>query len=196
MVLFILRAPPFNTALYKKGILPTLEELLSPREDTDVFQIFCCHFVACTVGRVYYKKNARNTPIRKFVTLSDEAYTQAYIENCYERWLADVKDVTEDKAGRPTYPLAKWTSAPQAATKYKGWSKPGMDRYNEIQETLKAVRKTKAAKKMEEELVERINSKATKPTKESKRAPETNAVVGIIYLDNTDSNDDEEEENE
>ena len=115
-----------------------------PREDAKTFAIFCNAFLSCTVGKVTYKERVMEERISSFVTISDEAYTVVYLENCYNRWLAEANGSEED-----THPEKKWTSAPQSVTLYKGWDEDGIKRYNKLFKSITNKRKEEESKCLE-----------------------------------------------
>jgi hypothetical protein len=187
-------------------LLPTKEALLLPRDDPKVFEIFCEHLLSCTVGRVLYKDTVGYKRISGFVSVSCEAYTIAYIENCYDRWLAAAEDEVKDAESRKTYPKTMWTSEPQAATIYKGWAKPGIARYNQLQKTITELQKTKASKRLEKNLHERIQNgeRTQKAKKKNSEVVEEEPEVLEIYSteeensdqDGENDSDDEDDHNE
>ena len=67
----------------------------------------------------------------QFATVSDEAYTIAYIENSYDAWKAEAEDT--DKKGKANYPERVFTNNSSSSTKYGGWTNEGITRYNTYQ---------------------------------------------------------------
>jgi hypothetical protein len=130
------------TELHKKKELPGKEKLLDPRSDPAVFAVFCNSFLSCLVGKVAYKGHVSTDRIADFVSVSNEAYALVYLENSFECWEAEAE-------GSGELPSKKWTSDPQAATLYKGWSKDGILRYNEQSASVKGKRKESDSKKFE-----------------------------------------------
>jgi hypothetical protein len=139
--------PVFATALSKKNELPEKSALLVPRKDAETFAIFCNAFLSCTVGKVTYKERVMEERISSFVTISDEAYTLLYLENCYDRWLAEANG-----SEKQTHPEKKWTSAPQSATLYKGWDEAGIHRYNDLVSSITDQRKEEETKTFEDNI--------------------------------------------
>ena len=135
----------FSAALSKKKNLPEKSALMIPRNDAETFAIFCNAFLSCTVGKVTYKEKVMEERISSFVTISDEAYTLLYLENCYDRWLAEANGLQEE-----THPEKKWTSAPQSATLYKGRNEAGIHRYNDLVTSITDQRKEDETKTFED----------------------------------------------
>lgn len=141
-------------ALHRKGLLPTEDELLSPRDSLKSFLTFCSFFLPCTVGKVEYNQRAPCITISEFVTISDEAYTLIVIENSYKRWKAEAED--ENKENKQGWPLPLWTSDPQAATLFNGWKREGIDKYRNLMFELNTRRRTPDQEKLEVRLVKQL----------------------------------------
>ena len=181
-----------STGLFRQKLLPTAEELLKPRENHEVFKTFCDTFVSCTYGKKEFQKLCTDKTISKFVTVSDEAYTVAYLHNCYEGWMDQAN--APDKANRADWTKKKWTSEAHAASKYKGWNDEGLNFYNKIQLSITNERKTDESKHLEVEYREdswQTNESSKK--KGGKKKTETAAVkihVDFTKLDSDDENGD------
>jgi hypothetical protein len=177
-------------------MLPSKEALLVPRDAPDVFEIFCEHLLSCTVGRVIYKDTVGYKRISSFVSVSCEAYTIAYLENCYDKWFAAAEDEVKDAESRKTYPKTMWTSEPQAATIYKGWANPGIARYNQLQKTITELRKTKASKKLEKNLLEQIQSGARTQKAKKKNSEVVVEEPEVLDIYSTEEENSDQDEND
>lgn len=120
------------------------EKLLEPRADPVVFAIFCNSFISCLVGKICYRGAVASARIAEYVSVSNEAYALVYLENSYDRWEAEA-------VGAAELPNKKWTSNPQAATLYRGWSQAGILRYNEQSKSVREARKQSESKKIEKD---------------------------------------------
>jgi hypothetical protein len=92
------------------------------------------------IGKVLFKEKMTDELPSSYITLSSEAYTLVYLENCYDTWMAEAVDKA-DKKVRSSYPRPLWTKDPQTAKIYRGWSEEGYARYNKVQKTLKKQRR-------------------------------------------------------
>jgi len=180
-----------STELCKKKEMPDKEVLLNPRADPQVFAIFCGSFLSCLVGKIIYKEKVLLRLIAEFVTVSDEAYALVYLENSYDRWLAESN-------GEPKPPIKKWTSDHLSATLFQGWNQEGIARYNELYMSVKEKRKDRDTKKFE--LVFQGEVKDSQLQKGSKKKmPLDNEVVLEPLFDDSDvdekddSDDDDED---
>ena len=180
-----------STGLFRQELLPTAVELLWPRKSHAVFKIFCDTFVSCTYGKKEFQKLCTDKTISKFVTVSDEAYTVAYLHNCYEGWMDQAND--PDKVNRADWTKKKWTSEAHTASKYRGWNDEGLNFYNKLQLSITNERKTDESKHLEVEYREdswRTNESSKK--KRGKKKAETTAVK--IHVDFTKLGSDDENE--
>jgi hypothetical protein len=65
------------------------------------------------------------------VSISDEAYTLLLLENVYEKWL---KLKPQQPGEKQTIVKGRYTDPEKGASneKYKGWTVDGIERYNEL----------------------------------------------------------------
>ena len=170
--------------------MPDKEMLLKPRDDPQVYTIFCVSFLACLVGKIIFNQKVLTEPIANFVTISDEAYALVYLENSYDRWMAESKD-------EPTPPTKKWTSDNLAATIYKGWNKEGIVRYNELYKSVKEKRKEKGTKKFELDFQERMQASREKKGRKRKEPLENENILEPLFEDSdAEESDDDDERSE
>ena len=180
-----------STGLFRQELLPTAVELLWPRKSHAVFKIFCDTFVSCTYGKKEYQKLCTSKTLSKFITVSDEAYTVAYLQNCYEVWMDQANDPTGAK--KVEWRKKKWTSEAHTASKYKGWNDEGLTFYNDLQQTITQERTTGEAKILEVAYREdswQANEASKKRGGGGKKKTETTAVK--MFVDFTELDSDEE----
>lgn len=179
-----------STGLFRQELLPTAEELLWPRKSHAVFKIFCDTFVSCTYGKKEYQKLCTSKTLSKFITVSDEAYTVAYLHNCYEVWMDQANDPTGAK--KVEWRKKKWTSEAHTASKYKGWNDEGLTFYNELQQTITRERTTDEAKILEVAYREdswQANEASKKRGGGGKKKGETTAVKMFVDFSVLDSDE-------
>ena len=140
------------------------------------------------VGKVAYKDSVKNQRISEFVTVSDEAYTLLYLENCYDSWKAEATSAAEVKK--------KYTDQPQSSSRYKGWNEEGIVRYNELIAATQIARKGRTCEIFEDELQDdwKQNS-SNNPKKMARRViiASTQAVWADEDKDVVNKDDEEEE---
>jgi hypothetical protein len=131
-----------------------------------------------------------------YVTVSSEAYAMAYLENSYDHWFAEAEDAVKDEASRALNPKTKWTSENQAATIFKGWKKPGIDKYNDLQTFVKGRRESNEWKKLEKDLLasNKISANAKKSRKKKVEVVEEEPEVLLIYSSDEDADSDEDDD--
>jgi hypothetical protein len=117
-------------------IIPKYDDLSNYRgaRDLELLEIWCTYFFPAVVGTHYFKKNATQARLSKFVTVSDEAFALTVIENFYDRWTVEATHKAKGEACNPdSLPVAKWTDANGAVGKNGnkcGWSNDGIRQYN------------------------------------------------------------------
>jgi hypothetical protein len=82
------------------------------------------------------------------VSISDEAYTLLLLENVYEKWL---KLKPQQPGEKQTIVKGRYTDPEKGASneKYKGWTVDGIERYNELYNSVERNRNQKWAKAVE-----------------------------------------------
>ena len=167
-----------STDLCKKKEMPDKEVLLNPRADPQVFAIFCGSFLSCLVGKIIFREKVLIHLISSIVTVSDEAYALVYLENSYDRWLAESN-------GEPKPPIKKWTSDHLSAALFQGWDKEGIVRYNELYKSVKEMRKKKDTPRFELHFQDEVKeSQLQKGSK--KKKPLGNEIVLEPMFDDSD----------
>jgi hypothetical protein len=120
----------------EEDVIPTYDELSNYRgaRDLHYLEIWCTYFFPAVVGTHYFKKNATQARLSKFVTVSDEAFALTVIENFYDRWTVEAAHKAKGEACNPdSLPVAKWTDANGAVGKNGnkcGWSNDGIRQFN------------------------------------------------------------------
>lgn len=71
------------------GGIPTGIQDLASDEDISVLEEFAHHVLANVVGRTYYKRQKRSSPMSSWASISDEAYALICLENSEEVWLEE-----------------------------------------------------------------------------------------------------------
>jgi hypothetical protein len=80
--------------------------------------IWCTYFFPAVVGTHYFKKNATQARLSKFVTVSNEAFALTVIKNFYDRWTIEATNKAKGESCNPdSLPVAKWTDANGAVGK-------------------------------------------------------------------------------
>jgi hypothetical protein len=123
-----------RTEQYKSGNKISLEQVLQARKTLKDFQMFCETFLSNVVGKNCYKSILGKKKIGKIATVGDEAFAILCVENSIERWTDEAEDPTKsDKTNwRPT----KYTADPSSSSKYGGWSRDGIRRFNVLSQTI------------------------------------------------------------
>lgn len=156
--------------------------------------LFWKHFVFHVAGKRYCKKHGASVQLSKFVTASDEAFACLILINNWDRWedMADKKDKTRD---------AKYTgSHVQSNNKYGGWSKEGIQAFNQILRAVKKDRLCNNAGDIEEKFQDCIKSDQTSKKMKAKIIEHGNSsgdedIVALAEWDdaNGDSNVEDED---
>ena len=116
------------------------------RENQDGWNFICDELLPCVVGIATCERKAVTKEVSKFATVSDIAFIVLTLENNWKYWegictLAEQMP-EEDIEKRQSYPPTKWTSTTVIGGKNTGWSKKGLERFNELCELETANRKT------------------------------------------------------
>ena len=112
-------------------------------------KVVCQVFLPCVVGNNHWRKNCTVSLMKDFCTVSDEVFCLFMLENSYDMWVDGWKFKEEVKGGKkeskrrpkdervgPLYTVGSGSEA----RKYKGWSKKGMERWNELYGVIKGKR--------------------------------------------------------
>jgi hypothetical protein len=133
--------------------MPVTPDTLTDRYEEDNFPVykdFISFFVSGVVGIRYFDRNKCHKHLRKYVSVSDEAFTVLTLENNWTRWScmarrnewkdSDVPSVwttTKDTSRKPVRTddnsdtVSDNEDTPQAR-RYRGWSAQGIARYNQL----------------------------------------------------------------
>ena len=127
----------------------TKDDFCKGRKQKNTYRDFFSRFIPSIVGPELFRQriqdNDENVSADTICTTSDEAFALLLIENSFDRWV----DIFEKRNGIPTQrrgdrtkqcdsdiePMythggIKYTTATK--TKTKGWTKQGIERYNEL----------------------------------------------------------------
>ena len=153
------------------GEMPVTPDSLPSRfsaGEHPVYKDFVSFFVSGVVGVRHFDRNKTTNIYSTYVTISDEAFAVLTLENNWERWSAMATADEWKESDIPT----KWTTSrdkrtslkksdndtkqesdeddqtPQA-TRYRGWSWHGIERYNQLFNEIKASRSTPSFQKFE-----------------------------------------------
>jgi hypothetical protein len=112
---------------YKLGNIVTLRQMQNARSGFDDFDVFCTAFLSNVIGKQAYNKKVVQETISIIATVSDEAFVILCLENSLEQWEQEARNPTAKRID------AVYTASPAEASKYSGWSKEGMRRFNTLQ---------------------------------------------------------------
>ena len=91
----------------------------------------CHHLLPAVVGTTTWDQKVAVQKMTEFTTVSDVAFCLLALENNWDYWVK-VASIEDDSSTRTTYPTTKWTSSPVMSGKNTGWSKEGLQRFNEL----------------------------------------------------------------
>ena len=143
-------------------------------ENFPVYKDFCSFFVSGVVGIRHFDRHKCIQPLSKYVTASDEAFTILTMENNWSRW----SDMAGTKNWKDSETPSVWTTSiekrkpkedggdnsddaetPQAR-RYRGWTKKGIIRYNQLHAEVKVERKLDAFRDFEKYCLEEFQKEA------------------------------------
>ena len=171
--------------------MPVNPETLKKRySDFPMYKDFVSFFVSGVVGIRHFDRNKCTTPLRKYVTISDEAFTVLTLENNWERW----SDMAENDEWGDSNEPSRWTTSnekrkavamnqttqmsdneeitPQAK-RYRGWSAKGIARYNQIFAEVKAERAKLAYEVFETYCMDNFTEDLNLDGKQKSKRPKT-----------------------
>ena len=130
-----------HTELLEKKTLPTLEEIMLKRDKEETFFVFADTFLSRVVGVAYWRKHCAKMTIRDMATISDEAFALLLLENYWESWstknveeykteVAFDESTNQKKKRKATW--GKYTSGAWGSKRFGGWSKDGLQRFNQL----------------------------------------------------------------
>jgi hypothetical protein len=129
--LWLTIVPSSFAALHKKGLLPTLPQLLEGRKSKENYRIFCQHFVIGVVGSALFKRSYCNTVFSSFCSVSDEAMTFLILDNNWDAWI----EMAEADAKGEKLRLMACTKQQKyfdGQGRSKSWSLQGRTYFNEL----------------------------------------------------------------
>lgn len=131
--------------MFESETVIPLEDFLEKRKNTDAMIYFCNAFLSCVVGKKLWNSSVSTMPMSRIASPSDEAFGYLIVENLYDAWkLQKEKENNPDYAERKTggglgedgrrQPiLGKYTKSKyKRAGKFGGWSREGLERFNEL----------------------------------------------------------------
>ena len=173
----------------------TPETLVERYEETNypVYKDFVSFFVSGVVGVRKFDRNKCHVNYKKYVTISDEAFTVLTLENNWKRWCSmaaadDWKDSDEP---------SKWTTSKEKrktkgidagdgnssdehdspqAKRCRGWSAQGIARYNQLFEEIKKERESPRFGAFETYCIKEFVDEAGKQGGKRKRTEEDRAL--------------------
>ena len=137
---------------YGSDKLPDPDEIECLREDaTGDYMVFCQHILRGAIGATKWRENSCTNLLTQFCPASLEIYAVMCYINCYDVWrerfnqqINSARSATttgdnQDKRQRMTF---KYTV--RGAKRNEGWSKAGIQKYNELLTKVKAQRQRAA----------------------------------------------------
>jgi hypothetical protein len=122
--------------------MPALGSLLQLRSDKKGWDFTCDTFLQCVVGKAWYEKKKTTEPVSSFASVSDVAFILLTLENNWTFWSSikanqsselDETNGDDNDQETPTLPTAtRWTSTNMHGGKNSGWSKEGLQRFNDL----------------------------------------------------------------
>ena len=128
----------FNTGAFRKDEeTPSLEEIQKMRGSPVGWAFLCNRLLPAVVGTNTWERRVAVQQMTEFTTVSDVAFCLLALENNWDYWVqvASIDQTSTQEASlnnRTTYPATKWTSSPVIGGKNTGYSKEGLQRFNEL----------------------------------------------------------------
>ena len=173
-----------KTEQYNMGNVITLEQMQNARSNFDDFDVFCSTFLSNVIGKQAYNKQVVQAKMSIITTASDEAFVLLCLENSMKRWEHEARDPDAKRIE------TMYTARPEEASKYGGWSKIGMRRFNILQRDIIPASRRESQEIEENYMIYQQNK--IQPAKKSKRAKIPEDEADIPYssfthdLDNMD----------
>jgi hypothetical protein len=170
--------------------IPTKESLMNYRSqgEYDLFELWCDTFFRPGYGTAEFRDRAKKKHLSDILTVFDEAFIVATIENNYERWMKEAELLSQGKTvDKKKLPRQKYTNDAAASKKYQGWSTEGLEFFNKTVNDLIQLRNTSASKSLEKKYLDKQVNRdmQAKKTRKGVSLPETQAVDGLqAYLKN------------
>jgi hypothetical protein len=167
----------------KGDVIPTKEALMVYRSqgDDQLFKLWCDTFFRPGYGTSAFRDKAQKKPLSEIMTVYDEAFIVATIDNNYERWMKEAELLSlGEVVNKKTLPRQKYTNDAASSKKYQGWSKDGIDFFNRTVNDLVQLRNTSASRLLEKNYMENLNCDLQKKrTRKVDDVPATQAVDGL-----------------
>jgi hypothetical protein len=176
--------------MYQEGeSVPMKESLMNYRSqgEDDLFELWCDTFFRPGYGTAEFRDRAKKKHLSDILTVFDEAFIVATIENNYERWMKEAELLSQgNTVDKKKLPRQKYTNDAAASKKYQGWSTEGLEFFNKTVNDLIQLRNTSASKSLEKNYLDKVNrDMQAKKTRKGVSLPETQAVDGLqAYLKN------------
>jgi len=167
--------------LYAENKLPTLEEILTMRDqgtisdEANPFFFFCTKFLSCTVGKRTWNKSKKFAIVSQIATVSDEVYTYLVLENCWDKWESIVENASIKLPTKYTHS----TPSDLNKQKYSGWTREGLDRYNELFREVQKDRVSTNGIDTENRL---LNCYVADETAKQKQPKQGNGLEGLVVM--------------
>ena len=114
-----------------------LDDFLALREKPDIMCRFSENILRCVVGRREWKDGVGRFMVRDLATVTDEAFGLLVLENIWDAWMeVPVEEYFAPKKRgekrKREVRTGKYTKDSKRASKFKGWSKDGLKRMNQL----------------------------------------------------------------
>jgi hypothetical protein len=120
-----------------------------------------CLWKQCSLpgyGTAAFRDRAKRKPVSEILTVYDEAFIVATIDNNYERWMKEAEILSQgDIVDKKKLPRQKYTNDAAASKKFQGWSTEGLEFFNKTVNDLIQLRNTSSSKLLEKNYMEKIN---------------------------------------
>ena len=119
-------------------MVPTLEDLRMLREHEQAWWFICDELLPAVVGTHIWEKQSVAQKVSAIATVSDVAFCLLTVENNWDYWVGIAAPNLEQKSDNDQhdkpkiYGDTKWTSSTLVAGKNTGWSREGLQRFNEL----------------------------------------------------------------
>jgi hypothetical protein len=167
--------------------VPTVETLMNYRSqgEDNLFELWCNTFFRPGYGTAAFRDRCKKKTLSEILTVYDEAFIVATIDNNYERWMKEAELLSQLKTvDKKKLPRQKYTNDAASSKKYQGWSTDGLDFFNKNVNDLNQLRNTSASRALEKNYMENQNhDMQAKKTRKGATVPETQAMDGLqAYL--------------
>jgi hypothetical protein len=175
--------------MYQQGdSVSTVETLMNyhSQGEDNLFELWCNTFFRPGYGTAAFRDRCKKKTLSEILTVYDEAFIVATIDNNYERWMKEAELLSQgNTVDKKKLPRQKYTNDAASSKKYQGWSTEGLDFFNNKNvNDLIQLRNTSASRALEKNYMENQNREIqAKKTRKGATVPETQAVDGLqAYL--------------